>query len=124
MPLPDAALTTTCDVYRPFGAATPIATGVPCRLTAVVGSGQPMAPSGLAWTHTLDVQPGVDLRDGCTRAAGSNAVTYGDGDMVGVPSGAGSTCYVVVWVEVLNRGTPVQFQRAYLLRDTAVWPGP
>ena len=61
MPLPDAVLTTTCDVYRPFGASTPIATGVPCRLTAVVGAGQPMAPSGLAWTHTLDVQPDVDL---------------------------------------------------------------
>ena len=27
-------------------------------------------------------------------------------------------------VEVLNRGTPRQFKRAYLLRDTAAWPGP
>src|SRR5439155_25462591 len=29
MPIPDPLLTTTCDIYRPFGAAAPVATNVP-----------------------------------------------------------------------------------------------
>ena len=55
--------------------------------------------------------------------AALNSVVYQDGDEVRVPNGSGSR-YVVVWVELHNRGTPQQFKRAYLLRDTAVWPGP
>ena len=64
----------------------------------------------------------VDIRDGCSRTAGSNAAVYADGDEVRIPNGSGSR-YVVVWVELINRGTAGQFKRAYLLRDTAVWPG-
>jgi hypothetical protein len=29
-----------------------------------------------------------------------------------------------VWVEVVARGTPQQYLRAYLLRDTPSWPDP
>ena len=50
-------------------------------------------------------------------------MAYADGDEVRVPSG-GSTRYVVVRVEVVNRGTPAQFQRAYMLRHAASWPDP
>src|SRR5690242_11034070 len=117
MSIPPLFLTTTCDIYRPFGAASPAATGVPCRLTTCsTAAGRAGAA---VWTHTLDVQPGVDLRDGCTRTAGADDQTYADGDEVRVPGGAGSTRYVVVCVEVVGRGTPMQYQRAYLLRHEA-----
>jgi hypothetical protein len=118
MSIPAQFLTTTCDIYRPFGAGSPTTSNVPCRLTP--GVDQTGSPE---WTHTLDVQPGVDVRDGCTRTAGSGSMTYADGDEVRVPSG-GSTRYVVVRVEVVARGTACQYQRAYLLRHAASWPDP
>lgn len=117
--LPTSALPTTCDIYRPFGDATPLATGVAC---AILPSHRPDA-SITTWTHALMVQPGVDIRDGGTRTADSDAIDYADGDEVRVPSG-GSTRYVVVWVETVARGTPRQFQRAYLLRHEATTPDP
>jgi hypothetical protein len=120
MPLPSNQLTTTCDIYRPFGAASPTTTGIACRLVPDLARGQ----SGLlTWTHYLDLDDSVDVRDGCTRLLGGDAVSFFDGDEVRVPNASGSR-YVVVWVEVLNRGTPRQFKRVYLLRDTAAWPGP
>jgi len=54
----------------------------------------------------------VDVRDGCTRAAGADLLAYSDGDEVRVPGGAGSTRYVVVWVAMINRGTTLQYKRA------------
>jgi hypothetical protein len=121
MPLPPGLLTTTCDIYRPFGDASPTYTAVPCRLGTAPMAG--IKPEGLAWSHTLDLQPGTDLRDAASRTAAKAEIAYGDGDEVRVPSG-GSTRYVVVWVEVVARGTPQQFLRAYLLRVTPSWPDP
>jgi hypothetical protein len=71
----------------------------------------------------MDVDDSVDIRDGCTRTTGVDAANYADGDQVFIPDSSGSS-YVVVWVEVRGRGTTGQFKRAYLLRDSAVWPGP
>lgn len=121
MALPPGLLTTTCDIHRPFGAATAAQTGVACRLSPITGSR--IGPDGTTWTHTLDLQPGTDLRDGSTRTPSVASVVYGEGDEVRVPSG-GSTRYVVVWVDVVARGTPGQFLRAYLLRHAASWPDP
>jgi hypothetical protein len=72
--------------------------------------------SGLVWTHVLNVQPDVDIRDGCTRSAGSDAIVFGDGDEVRGPDGAR---YVVVWVETVALGTTLEHRRAYLLRHSA-----
>ncbi len=121
MAIPRGFLTTTCDIYRPFGAASPTASGVPCRISPITGDRS--GPDGTTWSHTLDVQPGVDLRDSSGRAAGSAAIVFAEGDEVRVP-GSGATRYVVVWVEVVARGTPLQFQRAYLLRHEPSWPDP
>ena len=121
MSIPAHLLTTTCDIYRPFGAGSPTTSGVPCRLTPALGA---VSDSGLTWTHALDVQPAVDVRDGCSRAAGAAAITFADGDEVRVPGGAGTTRYVVVWVETVGRGTAMQHQRVYLLRHAAAWPDP
>ena len=121
MPLPTGLLTTTCDIYRPFGAASPTHSAVQCRLSPAPMAG--VKPDGLAWSHTLDFQPGVDVRDASTRTAGTAAINYAEGDEVRVPSG-GSTRYVVVWVEVVARDTPLQFLRAYILRHEASWLDP
>jgi len=122
MPIPTNQLTTTCDIYRPFGAGAPTTTGVACRLVPDLARGR-AAIGGLCWTHYIDLDDSVDVRDGCARPAGGDSVNFFDGDEVRIPNASGSR-YVVVWVEVLNRGTPRQFKRAYLLRDTAAWPGP
>jgi hypothetical protein len=114
-------LPTTCDIYRPFGAASPTATGVPCQLSADLARGT--WGGELTWTHVLDLMAGVDLRDGCTRTVGDNAIAYADGDEVRIPSG-GATRYVVVWVETVSRGAATQCLRAYLLRHQASWPDP
>lgn len=127
MSIPAQLLTTSCDLYRPFGDASPTTSDIACRLapalTATAGAGHPITDA-LTWTHTLDLQPGVDIRDGCSRSPGSTTIDFADGDEVRVPGGAGTTRYVVVWVETVGRGTSMQYQRAYLLRHEAVWPDP
>ena len=98
---------------------------LPCRLRPDLAAGtRAMATGPVGWTHALDFNPGADVRDGCTRTAGDCMVTYADGDEVRVPGGAGTTRYVVVWVETVGRGTAMQHQRAYLLRFEAAWPDP
>ena len=124
MSLPAALLTTTCDVYRPFGAPTPTLTGVPCQLVGDFAGGQPRSVNAFWWSHYLLVDAAVDVRDGCSRTPGVDAPTYGEGDMVVVPSGAGNTRYVVVWVEYVHLVSPNEHKRVYLLRDQATWPGP
>jgi hypothetical protein len=119
---PPSYLSTTCDIYRPFGAGSPTTTGIACRLVPVSDGNLPPV-AGLAWSHYIDLDDTVDIRDGMTRTAGAAALTYADGDEVRIPNASG-TRYVVTWVVMINRGTSRQFKRAYLLRDTAVWPGP
>lgn len=124
MPLSDAMLPSRCDVYRPFGSASPTTTGIPCRIAPRTDSkSRGIVDETIAWTHMLDFQPGVDIRDGCSRSAGDCVITYADGDEIRVPSGS-TTRYVVMWVETIGRDTPLQFQRAYLLRHGAAWPDP
>ena len=125
MSIPSNVLTTTCAIYRPFGSPLPIVSGIACALVPNMTRGRMIAvsPSAQNWTHYMDLPSEVDVRDGCTRTDGSNAITYADGDEVRIPDVSG-TRYVVVWVEIRNVGTPLQFKRAYLLRHAAVWPGP
>lgn len=109
--------TTTCDVYRPFGAGAPTITGIPCRLVPNMNQNN-RGGGGLTWTHYVDLPFDGDVRDGCTRAAVSPDVFYADGDEVRI----GTVRYVVVWVELHNRGGTTPFRRAYLTRDTVTWP--
>jgi hypothetical protein len=114
MAVPTELLPTTFDVYRPFGAGSPTVSGVAGRLVGDFARGrQATAP---AWTHYLEVSSDTDVRDGCTRTAGSPGPVYADGDEVRVPGG---TRFVVVWVETVDAGTPREFKRAYLARHTA-----
>jgi hypothetical protein len=119
MPIPDALLPTTCDIYRPFGGPTPIATGVKCKLVAELERGRGSGLAGnLMWSHYIDLNESVDIQDGCSRTGGANAITYADGDEVRVPAGGG-TVFVVVWIETRQLGAPQAFKRAYLLRHSA-----
>jgi hypothetical protein len=111
-------LPTTCDIRRPFGSASPIASGIPCRLTSDFRNSR-HAEDVPDWTHYLILDSSVDVRDGVTRLAGSNALTYVDGDEVRIPSGSTSPRYVVVWVEVANLGTPNEYKRVFLMRHSA-----
>ena len=115
MALPPSLAATTCDVYRPFGDATPTASGVPCRLVPDLSRGRSPDGTGLAWTHYLVLDATADVRDGCTRAAGAQAQTYADGDEVRI----GGARFAVVWVERVEAGTAREYQRAYLMRHTA-----
>ena len=112
-------LITTCDIYRPFGAGSPTQSNVACRLVADFARGR-LASGGVPeWTHYLELDVGVDIRDGCTRAAGASVLTYADGDEVRVPGGASTPRFVVVWVEKIDQATQREFKRAYLLRHVA-----
>lgn len=123
MGIPASLKPTTCDIYRPFGAASATTTGVACRLVSQLARGRLSGSASVQWTHYIDVDSDVDIRDGCSRPSGSCVVTYADGDEVRIPDGSGSR-YVVVWVEIINRGTSYAYKRAYLHRHAAVWPGP
>jgi hypothetical protein len=106
--------TSTCDVYRPFGAASPTTSGIVCRLVPDMANGQ--QPGGLSWTHYVDLPADVDVRDGCGRSLGSLTINYADGDELRIPGGSDGARFVVVWVEHHNQGTSAAFNRAFLTR--------
>lgn len=118
MAISTTLLPTTCDVFRPFGAATPTTSNIPCRLVADFNRSR-QSSDALDWTHYLILNPDVDIRDGCSRLTGSNALTYADGDEVRIPTGTSAPRFVVVWVEKVETGSPREFKRVFLMRHTA-----
>jgi hypothetical protein len=118
MALPDVFLPTTCDVHRPFGAASPTHSNIPCRLVADYSRSRHSSLTP-AWTHYLLLNSSADIRDGVARPVGSNSLTYADGDEVRIRAGASTPRFVVVWVEVTETGTPQEHKRVFLLRHTA-----
>lgn len=118
MAVPPDLLASTCDIYRPFGAGAPTYTNVACRLVPDMPRGND-AIDALAWTHYLVLDVAVDVKDGCTRVAGSPTLTYADGDEVRIAIGSATPRFVVVWVENVDVGSPREFKRAYLTRHTA-----
>lgn len=123
MPLPDLAKTTTMDLYRPFGGAL-VKENIRIRLVEQQPGGRRNTDAAVQpqWSHVVECDYSEDVRDGCTRAAGSNNVTYADGDEVRIPDGSG-TKFVVVWVTPVNRGSELAFKRVYLMRDDPNWTG-
>src|SRR5262249_1510568 len=94
MSIPVVNLTTTCDIYRPFGAGAPTTTGVGCRLVSDIERGLLTGSSVLTWSHYIDVDDSVDIRDACGRLGGGPGIVYADGDEVRIPNASGSR-YVV-----------------------------
>jgi hypothetical protein len=118
MALPPDMLQSACDVYRPFGAGSPTHTGIACRLVGDFPRGR-MAAGVPEWTHYVEMAIDADVLDGCTRSTGASTLTYADGDELRIAVGSSTPRFVVVWVEVVDAGTPREFKRAYLLRHTA-----
>jgi hypothetical protein len=123
MALPETAKTTTMDIYRPFGGAL-AQENVRIRMLDSQPRGRRFTATALQvqWSHIVECDHSVDIRDGCTRAAGSNDITYADGDEVRIPDASG-TRFVVVWVTPVSRGSELAFKRVYLLRHDANWTG-
>jgi hypothetical protein len=118
-------LPTTCDIYRPYGAGSAVESGVRCRLIEQLDEGRaPVTSGSISWSHYMEVDSSVDIRDGVTRTAG--ALTYhfteGDADEVRIPDVNG-TRYIVVFVIPIAFGTRDFHKRVLLLRDDPVWNG-
>lgn len=113
---------TTCDVKVGWGGANR-STNNACRLVEQLDVGRPPVAGALLWSHYIDLASAVDIRDGLTRTAGSDSLTYADGDEVRIPTGT-TNKYVVVAVVSMNLGDVGQYKRAYLLRDTLDWTVP
>src|SRR4051812_38922821 len=103
--IPISVLISTCDVYRPFGAGSPTTTGLACRLVGDFRNGR-LAGSTREWTHYMDLAADADVRDACTRTAGSSTLTYADGDEIRMTIGSSTPRFVVVWVETVDAGSP------------------
>jgi len=116
--LPDIAA-----IYRPLGSVDPIADDIPCRLVPNLYCGRGGASGGgyLIWTHWVDFETDVDVRDGCGRVAAGNLITYADGDEVRISFNGRVYSFVVVWVEDRYINTDRTWRRAYLMRDTVNW---
>ena len=114
-PLPD-----TVDIYRPLGAAVPTYSGVACRIVPCFFKGR-FGQAGSAFsyvTYWVDFETTVDVRDGQTRAAGTNYNTYADGDGIRWSFQGRDYRLVVAWVEDRYQNTDKEYTRAYCVRDT------
>ena len=107
-------------VYNGFGGSERSNNPRRCRLVEQMDEGRRPESSGLNWSHYIDCELVIDIRDGCSRSG--NTISYGDGDEVRIPDTNG-TKYVVVWVMVLGFGTSLAYKRALLMRDSANFAG-
>lgn len=112
---------TTCDVYRYLNAppAAPDGAGVPGLLLPDWRRGQEAGGRStpwLTWTHVMLVDANVDIRDLYLGVAATSL-----NDRVYVPDQSG-TPFNVVFVELVQRGTPNEHKRVYLDRQQPAWP--
>lgn len=117
---------TTASIYRPFGASVPFQEDIPVYMYP--GTRGPVS-SNFAFNfpdfdNVLLVRDTVDIRDGNTRNIDVDGALFHDGDEVRIPSSPLSSRYVVVRVERTAGADGVQRKRVYILRHSAVWPGP
>jgi hypothetical protein len=69
------------------------------------------------YTHIMWVDAATDVRDDFAQWSGRQ----GQGDTVHVPDKNG-TAFLVVHVEIKNRGTPAAARKVYLDRSAPNWP--
>ena len=112
---------TTCDIYRfpNTPPAAPAVSAVPVFLLPDWFRGQDAGERGnaaLTWTHIMLVDAAVDIRD---MYAGQATMTMQDS--LWVPDQNG-TRFSVVFIELVQRGTPNVHKRVYLDRLQPTWP--
>ena len=107
---------TTCDIYFDPNAppAAPDVAAVPCCLLPQfqMGSEHEEGDPTFRYSHLLYLASGTDIRDKYPNAPGN---------LVCVPDKTG-TPFKVVFVELVNRGTPAAYIRVYLNRQAPTWP--
>lgn len=107
---------TTCDIYYSPNVppAAPDVAGVTCTLLPNFQQGSEASEGDqtFRWTHVLYVDAGVDIRDSYPNAPVNR---------VYVPSKTG-TGFNVVFVELVNRGTPGMYKRVFLSRLSVTFP--
>lgn len=110
------AVNTTCDIYHAGNAppATPDieAAAIHLRARFHPGSESSEGDQDFRWTHIGYFDKTVDIRDAWPAAADSN---------IYVPNKDG-TKLAIVFVELVNRGTPTEHKRVYLDRQAVTWP--
>jgi hypothetical protein len=120
----------TVSIYRTANANAPYTLGalsaiVPAYLKPTVQNGRFGSASWLKWTHLLYLAPTVDIRDAYNSqldpARNNNlADTVILEDSVTLTT---RVAFYVAFVEVVSRGTPASYQRAYLDRFAPnTWP--
>lgn len=107
---------TTGDIYY-AGNSPPAAadvSGVAFHLTAAFqrGSEGSEGDQDFRWTHLGGFKASVDIRDNWPSAANSS---------IYVPDKNG-TQFLIVFVELVNRGTAAEHKRVYLERQSVSWP--
>lgn len=113
---------TTCDIFRISHAPPgddPDVAAVPCFLLPDWRRGQEAGDRsnpGLTWTHVLLVAADVDIRDQYIGISGQSGQ-----DRIWIPDGNG-TSFNVVFVELVQRGTPNEHKRVYIDRFAPTWP--
>lgn len=114
-----AETNTTFVIYR-SGNSPPTSPDVTATDGALIarfwsGSEASEGDQDFRWTHVLEVNDDVDLRDDWPNDPPTNH------DVVYVPDENG-TAFEVIFVELIHRGEPEQFKRVYLNRQAPTWP--
>jgi hypothetical protein len=107
---------TTCDIYFSpnIPPAAPDVAGQVCCLLPRFAPGSEASEGSqvFRWTHVLCLDADVDVRDTYPNAPAHR---------VYVPDKNG-TGFDVVFVELVNRGTPARYRRVFLSRRAPAWP--
>src|SRR5262249_51794389 len=107
---------TTCDIYYSPNVppATPDVAGLASCFTPRLAGGTAASEGRQTsrWTHLLCLAADADVRDTYPNAPANR---------VYVPDKNG-TGFDVVFVELVNRGTPARYRRVFLSRRAPAWP--
>lgn len=109
---------TSFEIRRPYGGAV-AGTGSGIFIPKLSGQRIGGNPPPMYYTHWVIVAPGIDIRDGSTRVAGTNQLAFGFGDELRIPGGNTPRLrFVVVYVEMATGATT---KRVYVTRDVVDW---
>jgi hypothetical protein len=111
-----------CQIYHSpnLPPAAPDVADVPCILKPDWAAGQEGGDRGtlqLVWTHIMLIDATVDIRDSYAGAGAFNP----QGDIAYIPEST-SMGYTVIFIEVIQPGTPNAHKRVYLDRQQPTWP--
>jgi hypothetical protein len=112
---------TYCEIYRLNPpSSVPAATHVPCQISGVYSCGSyQTTPVLRPWTHVLEFDLAVDVRDSYPGQAGSWLL--GNADTLKLEDPAGMLLVVIIVEETVNADGN-RIQRVYADRQHVGWP--